>query len=91
MVLSIALYKVVLPFESVDEILQCDHSNEIRDMGLCERVYFSYFRLCVNMLKKAVTMNCICCSLEILQLKFVRSRYTITATENEYLTAVIVT
>ena len=21
-------FKVVLPFESVDEILQCDHSNE---------------------------------------------------------------
>ena len=27
-VLFIALYKVVLAFESVDEILKCDHSNE---------------------------------------------------------------
>ena len=27
-VLFITLYKVVLTFESVDEILQCDHSNE---------------------------------------------------------------
>ena len=27
-VLFIALYKVVLTFESVDEILKCDHSNE---------------------------------------------------------------
>ena len=27
-VLFIILYKVVLAFESVDEILQCDHSNE---------------------------------------------------------------
>ena len=27
-VLSILLYKVVLTFESLDEILQCDHSNE---------------------------------------------------------------
>ena len=27
-VLSIMLYKVVLSFESVDEILKCDHSNE---------------------------------------------------------------
>ena len=27
-VLSIMLYKVVLTFESVDEILKCDHSNE---------------------------------------------------------------
>ena len=29
MVLFIMLYKVVLTFESVDEILKCDHSNEI--------------------------------------------------------------
>ena len=28
MVLFIVLYKVVLTFESVDEILKCDHSNE---------------------------------------------------------------
>ena len=27
-VLFTMLYKVVLPFESVDEILKCDHSNE---------------------------------------------------------------
>ena len=27
-VLFIMLYKVVLTFESVNEILQCDHSNE---------------------------------------------------------------
>jgi len=27
-VLFIVLYKVVLTFESVDEILKCDHSNE---------------------------------------------------------------
>ena len=27
-VLFIVLYKVVLTFESVDEILECDHSNE---------------------------------------------------------------
>ena len=27
-VLFIALHKVVLTFESVDEILKCDHSNE---------------------------------------------------------------
>ena len=28
MVLLIMLYRVVLTFESVDEILKCDHSNE---------------------------------------------------------------
>jgi len=27
-VLFITLYKVVVSFESVDEILKCDHSNE---------------------------------------------------------------
>ena len=27
-VLFIVLYKMVLPFESVGEILKCDHSNE---------------------------------------------------------------
>ena len=27
-VLFIMLYKVLLTFESVDEILKCDHSNE---------------------------------------------------------------
>ena len=27
-VLFITLYKVILSFESVDEILKCDHSNE---------------------------------------------------------------
>ena len=27
-VLFMMLYKVVLPFEFVDEILNCDHSNE---------------------------------------------------------------
>ena len=28
-VLFVMPYKVILPFESVDEILKCDHSNEI--------------------------------------------------------------
>ena len=28
-VLFIMLYKVVIPFESVDEILKCDNSNEL--------------------------------------------------------------
>ena len=28
LVLFIMLYKMVLPFESVDEILRCDHSYE---------------------------------------------------------------
>ena len=35
-VLFIMLYKVVLTFESVDEILKCDHSNET----VTEPLYF---------------------------------------------------
>ena len=34
-VLFIMLYKVAIPFESVDEILKCDHSNES-----CSEQYF---------------------------------------------------
>ena len=42
LVLSIMLYKVVLPFESVDEILKCDHSNESYGVVLsCDTVYYA--------------------------------------------------
>ena len=35
------LYKVVLTFKSVDEILVCDHSNEsYRAVLLCGSVYY---------------------------------------------------
>ena len=41
-VLFIMLYKVVLPFESVDEILKCDHSNESYQAVLsCGAVYYA--------------------------------------------------
>ena len=40
-VLFITLYKVVLTFESVDEILWCDHSNEsYRAVLFCGAVYY---------------------------------------------------
>ena len=40
-VLFIMLYKVVLTFESVDEILKCDHSNEsYRAVLSCGIVYY---------------------------------------------------
>ena len=40
-VLFIMLYKVVLTFESVDEILKCDHSNESCWVVLsCGTVYY---------------------------------------------------
>jgi len=39
MVLFITLYKVVLTFESVDEILKCDHSNE--SSTWCDVVYYA--------------------------------------------------
>ena len=41
-VLFIMLYKVVLTFESVDEILKCDHSNESYCAVLsCGTVYYA--------------------------------------------------
>ena len=41
-VLFIMLYKVVLSFESVDEILKCDHSNESYWAVLsCDAVYYA--------------------------------------------------
>ena len=41
-VLFIMLYKVVLTFESVDEILKCDHSNESYSAVLsCGTVYYA--------------------------------------------------
>ena len=41
-VLFIMLYKVVLTFESVDEILKCDHSNEsCRAVLSCGAVYYA--------------------------------------------------
>ena len=51
-VLFIMLYKVVVTFESVDEILKCDHSNESYKAVLsCGAVYYaeqgsSNFRVC---------------------------------------------
>ena len=41
-VLFIMLYKVVLTFDSVDEILKCDHSNEsYRAVLSCGTVYYA--------------------------------------------------
>ena len=41
-VLFIMLYKVVLTFESVDEILKCDHSNESYwEVLSCDAVYYA--------------------------------------------------
>ena len=40
-VLFIMLYKVVLTFESVDEILKCDHSSESYCAVLCQSSLFS--------------------------------------------------
>ena len=41
-VLFVMLYKVVLTFESVDEILKCDHSNQsYRAVLSCSVVYYA--------------------------------------------------
>ena len=45
-VLFIMLYKVVLTFESVDEILKCDHSNEsywaVLSVSMLYKVYLTF-------------------------------------------------
>ena len=44
-VLFILLYNVVLTFESVDEILSCDHSNQsYRAVLSCGAVYYAVQR-----------------------------------------------
>ena len=43
-VLFIMLYKVVPTFESVDEILKCDHSNESKRLSLELKLLSSTFR-----------------------------------------------
>ena len=35
------LYKMVLTFESVDKILNCDHSNESHGAVVCFSIYFA--------------------------------------------------
>ena len=48
-VLFIMLYKVVLTFESVDEILKCDHSNESYCTVLsCGAVYYAVQGYSIN-------------------------------------------
>ena len=57
MVLFIMLYKMVLTFESVDEILKCDHSNESYGVVIsCGAAYYavessSNLRPCGKILK----------------------------------------
>ena len=51
-VLFVTLYKVVLTFESVDEILKCDHSNESYWAVLsCGTVYYVLNSVCGRNLK----------------------------------------
>ena len=47
-VLFVMLYKVALTFESVDEILKCDHSNE-SSLGILSfgAVCFSTLKFCI--------------------------------------------
>ena len=49
-VLFIMLYKVVLTFESVDEILWCDHSNESYWAVLsCGTVYVMLYKVVLTL------------------------------------------
>ena len=53
-VLFIMLYKVVLTFESVDEILKCDHSNESYYAVLSYGAVFSFILLIFRKLKSQI-------------------------------------
>ena len=57
-VLFIMLYKVVLTFQSVDEILKCDHSNESYLVVLsCGAVYYANFTS-EHLAKTLLLFNC---------------------------------
>ena len=63
-VLFIMLYKVVLTFESVDEILKCNHSNEsYRAVLSCGTVFYAvqggsnFLSLWMNFLSEAIQMK----------------------------------
>ena len=47
-VLFIMLYKVVLTFESVDEILKCDHSNESYEAVLSCGLFIMLYKMAVT-------------------------------------------
>ena len=59
--LFIMLYKVILTFESVDEILKCDHSNESYWAVLsCVAVYYAVqggFNLSLWMKSQSMTIQ----------------------------------
>ena len=57
-VLFIMLYKVVLTFESVDEILKCDHSNESY-RAVLSRTIFTIFLLFVLLYKVVISFVCV--------------------------------
>ena len=48
-VLFIMLYKVVLTFESVDEILKCDHSNESYGAVLSCSLWLKSYEMTIQM------------------------------------------
>ena len=47
-VLFIMLYKVVLTFESVDEVLKCDHSNEATEQYFPVVLFILLYKLVVT-------------------------------------------
>ena len=56
-VLFIMLYKVVLTFESVGEILKCDHSNEIYWAILsCGTVYYDKVTIQMKLLLSGASL-----------------------------------
>ena len=58
-VLFIVLYSVVLTFESVNEILKCDHSNESYwAVPSCGAVYYMLYKLVLTFESVDETLKC---------------------------------
>ena len=58
-VLFIMLYKVVLPFESVGEILKCDHSNEsYTEQYFPVVLYVMLYKVVLNLESVDEILNC---------------------------------
>ena len=63
-VLFIMLYKVVLTFKSVDEILKCDHSNEtyltvLLQGNICFKIFYKIKRITIMIIVSS-SVNPIC-------------------------------
>ena len=77
LVLYITLYKVVLTFEPVDEILKCDHSNEsYRAVLSCGAVYYAVqgaSSICVPIQRTVLSSNAVVMFIHNLQFEILEN------------------